>query len=154
MRYTEGSVGRVFYIRVDHGEDLLDTLQTFVAEKGIRSGIIQFLGAVDKGRIITGPRKPVLPPEPSLESYEGGWDLVGLATITPGPDRPHIHYHASAGRGREALTGCLRDKAVTYIIVEAVVMEILGTQVERRFDSLTGLDLPFPGSQCGATRDR
>ena len=26
MHYTEGSVGRVFYIRVDHGEDLLGTL--------------------------------------------------------------------------------------------------------------------------------
>jgi predicted DNA-binding protein with PD1-like motif len=154
MRYTEGRVGRVFYVRVDHGEDLLGTLQTFVAEKGIRSGIIQFLGAVKEGRIVTGPRDPVLPPEPTHESYEGGWELVGLATITPGPDRPHLHYHASAGRGREALTGCLREKAVTYIIVEAVVMEILGTRIERRFDPMTGLDLPLPGPQGGAMRDQ
>jgi hypothetical protein len=154
MRYTEARLGRVFYVRVDHGEDLLETLQTFVTEKGIRSGIIQFLGAVEEGRIVTGPRKPVLPPVPTYESYEGGWELVGLATITPGPDRPHLHYHASAGRGREALTGCLREKAATYIIVEAVVMEILGTRIERRFDPTTGLDLPLPGPQSGATRDQ
>ncbi|MCG7855261.1 MAG: DUF296 domain-containing protein [Methanoregulaceae archaeon] len=154
MRYTEGSVGRVFYVRVDHGEDLLETLQNFVAEKGIHSGIIQFLGAVAEGRIVTGPRQPVLPPEPSMESYNGGWEVVGLATITPGPDRPHIHYHASAGKGREALTGCLREKAVTYIIIEAVVMELLGTRIQRRFDPTTGLDLPLPEPPQGFAKEQ
>jgi hypothetical protein len=145
MQYTEGCVGRVFYVRVDHGEDLLTTLHTFVTEKGIHAGIIQFLGAVAEGRIVTGPRQPVLPPEPSMELYTGGWEVVGLATITPGPEGPRLHYHASVGRGREALTGCLREKSVTYIIVEAVVLEFLGTRIERRFDPTTGLDLPLPG---------
>lgn len=154
MRYTEGSVGRIFYVRVDHGEDLLETLQNFVAEKGIHSGIIQFLGAVEEGRIVTGPHQPVLPPEPCMESYNNGWEVVGLATITPGPDRPHLHYHASAGRGREALTGCLREKALTYIIVEAVVMEILGTRIQRRFDPRTGLDLPLPEPLDRSSRDQ
>lgn len=154
MQYTEGSVGRVFYVRVDHGEDLLGTLQRFVVEKGIRSGIIQFLGAVEKGRIVTGPREPVLPPDPMWESYTGGCELVGLATITPGPDGPHLHYHASVGRGRDVLTGCLREQAVAYIIVEAVIIEFLGTRIRRRFDSLTGLDLPFAEPHGGAAGDR
>ena len=154
MRYTEGSVGRVFYVRVDHGEDLLETLQNFVAEKGIHSGIIQFLGAVEEGMIVTGPHHPVLPPEPCRESYKNGWEVVGIATITPGPDRPHLHYHASAGRGREALIGCLREKALTYIIVEAVVMEILGTRIQHLFDPRTGLDLPLPEPLDRSSRDQ
>jgi hypothetical protein len=150
MQYTEGGVGRVFYLRVDHGEELLETLRTFVAEKGIRAGIIQFLGAVGEGRIVTGPRQPVLPPEPSLESYTGGWEIVGLATITSSHDGPHLHFHASVGKGREALTGCLREQALTYIIVEVIIIEIIGTRIGRRFDSLTGLDLPVPDAAEGS----
>jgi hypothetical protein len=146
MRYTEGAIGRVFFVRVDHGEDLLTTLEQFVIEKDIRMGIIQFLGALKSGRIVTGPREAVLPPDPSYESYDGGWEVVGFATITPGMERPHIHYHASVGREREALTGCLRDVAMTYIIVEAVVMELTGTRISRHRDHGTGLELPDPGS--------
>ncbi len=154
MRYTEGSVGRVFYVRVDHGEDLLETLRTFAAEKGIRTGIIQFLGAVGEGRIVTGPRQPVLPPDPMMESYAGGWEVVGLATITPGQDRPHLHYHASVGRGHATLTGCLRETAVTYIVVEAVVIEMVGLQIRRQFDPRTGLDLSFPEPHDGSANDQ
>lgn len=153
MRYTEGRVGRVFYIRVDHGEDLLETLRTFVAEKGIQSGIVQFLGAMAEGRIVTGPRHPVLPPDPSMESYANGWEVVGIATITPGHDRPHLHFHASIGKGREALTGDLREAAMIYIIVEAVIIEIVGTRIRRRFDPLTGLDLPLPEPHEGTADD-
>ncbi len=145
MRYTEGTIGRVFFIRIDHGEDLLDTLEYFIIEKGIRTGIIHFLGALESGRIVTGPLSAVLPPEPSYESYGGGWEVVGFATITPGKEGSHIHYHASVGRGREALIGCLRDRAMTYIIVEAVVMELTGTRIVRRSDPRTGLELPDPG---------
>ena len=144
MRYSEGSLGRVFFVRVDHGEDLLETLRSFARAQGIHAGIIQFIGAVAEGRIVTGPARPVLPPEPSLQSFSGGWDILGFATITPGPQGPHLHYHASAGRGTEALTGCLREKAMTYIVVEAVVIEILGTTIRRRYDPVTGMDLPFP----------
>ena len=146
MRYSEGRIGRVFFVRIDHGEDLLDTLERFVVEKNIRMGVIQFLGALKSGRIVTGPRTAVLPPEPSYESYDDGWEVVGFATITPGKEGPHIHYHASVGRGREALTGCLRDNAMTYIIVEAVVMELTGARISRRNDPRTGLGLPDPGS--------
>ena len=144
MRYSEGSLGRVFFVRVDHGEDMLGTLRTFIAEQGVSTGIIHFIGALAEGRIVTRPEKPVLPPEPSLQSFSGGWDVLGIATITPGPHGPHLHYHASAGRGRDALTGCLREKAGTFIIIEAVVFEIIGTDIRRRYDPITGMDLPFP----------
>ena len=154
MRYTEGTFGRVFFVRVDHGEDLLETLERFVFEKDIRMGFIQFLVALKGVRIVTGPREAVLPPEPSYESFEGGWEVVGFATITPGNERPHLHYHASVGRGKEALTGCLREIAMTYIIVEAMVIEVTGIHISRHTDSRTGLELPDPGSQEGERPDQ
>jgi predicted DNA-binding protein with PD1-like motif len=146
MRYTEAKFGRIFYLRVDHGEDLLRSLESFIAEMNISSGIIHFLGALSEGRIVTGPKKAVLPPDPSFESYDGGWEVFGLATITPGRDRPHLHLHASVGRKKEALTGCLREKAAAYIIVEAIIIELTGAVIFRKKDPVTGLELPEPGT--------
>lgn len=145
MQYTEGTIGRVFQVRVDHGEDLLVVLERFVREKGVRWGYIHFIGALQEGRVVTGPREMVLPPDPAFESYRGGWEVLGFGSITPGEGGPRIHYHAALGRGREALAGCLREAALTYIIVEAVVVELVGGTVSRRMDGVTGMELPSFG---------
>jgi hypothetical protein len=146
MQYTEGQVGRVFQVRVDHGEDLLESLEKFVREKEIRCGFAQFIGALKGGRIVTGPKELVLPPDPSYESYEGGWEVFGFASITLGRNGPHLHYHASIGRNREVMTGCLRQQATVYIIVEVLIIEISGAVVIRKMDPVTGLELPSYGN--------
>jgi hypothetical protein len=74
--------------------------------------------------------------------FEGGWEVFGVGTIYPGDEGPHIHYHASVGRAGHALTGCLREKAVTYLIVEVVIYEITGLSARREFDERTQLHLP------------
>jgi uncharacterized protein len=147
MQYTEGTFGRVFQVRVDHGEDLLESLAAFVRDKKIRCGFAQFIGALKEGRIVTGPKEPVLPPDPSFESYKDGWEVFGFASITPGRYGPHLHYHASIGRNRDVLTGCLRERATVYIIVEVLIVEVTGSSVTRKTDRATGLELPFFGNQ-------
>ncbi|MDD1719855.1 MAG: DNA-binding protein [Methanoregulaceae archaeon] len=145
MQYSEGKLGRVFVVRVDNGEDLLSVIRSFVEEKGIRSGIIHFLGALREGQLVTGPEEVVLPPVPHFVSFSGGYEIVGLATISPGSHGSHIHYHCSAGRGEKVLTGCLRNVATTYIIVEAIILEICGLDTGRKLDGVTGLELPTHG---------
>ncbi len=144
MQYTEGSIGRIFYVRIDDGEDFLSTITDFVQEKNIRAGVIQFLGALSGGTMVTGPEQEVLPPDQHSEQFSGGWELFGYATITPGTTAPHIHFHCSVGRGKQAMTGCIRETARVYIIVEAVIMEIAGLDITRLFDQHTGMTLPSP----------
>jgi predicted DNA-binding protein with PD1-like motif len=142
MQYSEGSIGRIFYIRIDDGEDVLSVITDFVQKKEIRSGVIQFIGALSGGMMVTGPEQEVLPPDQHFERFSGGWELFGCATITPGTTTPHIHLHGSAGRGKQSMTGCIREKARVYIIVEAVIMEITGLDITREFDRHTGMILP------------
>lgn len=142
MQYSEGRIGRVFVVRIDTGEDLIATLQQFVTDKEIVSGSVVFLGALLDGKMATGPEEPVYPPDPHFVFFEGGWEVFGVGTISPGEAGPHIHYHASVGRAGHALTGCLRDSAVTYLIVEAVIYEITGLSVRREFDEKTQIILP------------
>jgi len=145
MQYTEGQIGRVFVVRIDDGEDMLLSLRQFILDRNIQAGSIHFLGALMSGRMVTGPEEPVIPPVPHFVMFEGGWEVFGVGTIYPGEGGPHIHYHASVGRSGHALTGCLREKAVTYLIVEAVIMEFTGLSARREFDEKMQLHLPVLG---------
>jgi hypothetical protein len=146
MQYTEGQMGRVFVVRIDDGEDLLVSLHQFILDKGIHAGSILFLGALMNGRMVTGPEEPVIPPTPHFVMFEGGWEVFGIGTIFMGEGGPHIHYHASVGRSGHALTGCLREKATTYLIVEAVILEFTGLSARREFDKKMQVHLPVLGT--------
>jgi predicted DNA-binding protein with PD1-like motif len=150
MQYTEGQIGRVFVVRIDDGEDMLLSLRTFIVDKDIQTGSIHFLGALMNGRMVTGPEEPVIPPVPHFVMFEGGWEIFGVGTIYPGEGGPHIHYHASVGRSGHALTGCLREKAITYLIVEAVIIEFTGLSARREFDEKMQLHLPVLGQKTAA----
>jgi predicted DNA-binding protein with PD1-like motif len=154
MQYTEGQIGRVFVVRIDDGEDMLLSLRQFIIDKNIQAGSIHFLGALMNGRMVTGPEEPVIPPVPHFVMFEGGWEILGVGTIYQGEGGPHIHYHASVGRSGHALTGCLREKAITYLIVEAVIMEFTGLTARREFDEKTQLHMPIFGQDRAAADEK
>ena len=147
MQYAEGRPGRIFYVRVDHGEDLIAGLLSFVKVHDIRCGVIHLLGALLEGGMVTGPEYPVLPPDPHREGFAGGWEVLGIATISWSAGEPHLHLHGATGKGTSVLTGCIRGEAEVYIVVEAVIQEITGVSVERVFDRVAGLDLPTPRNE-------
>jgi predicted DNA-binding protein with PD1-like motif len=151
MQYTEGQLGRVFVVRIDDGEDMLISLHQFISDKSIQAGSILFLGALMNGRMVTGPEDPVIPPVPHFVMFEGGWEVFGVGTIYPGEGGPHIHYHASVGRSGHALTGCLREKAITYLIIEAVILEFTGLSARREYDKKLQVHLPILGNKDGTT---
>lgn len=142
MQYSEGRLGRIFVVRIDDGEDLIEQLLHFIAEKGVGSAMIHLLGALKVARLVTGPERPVIPPTAHYEDVEGGWEIVGLGTVYPSEEGPKIHLHASIGRGKEVLTGCVRDLAETYLVVEAVILEFEGLKASRHLDEKTSLHLP------------
>jgi predicted DNA-binding protein with PD1-like motif len=154
MQYTEGQLGRVFVVRIDDGEDMLLSLHQFINDKSVCAGSILFLGALMNGRMVTGPEEPIIPPVPHFVMFEGGWEVFGVGTIYPGEGGPHIHYHASVGRSGHALTGCLREKAITYLIVEAVILEFTGLSARREFDKKTQIHLPVLGKEEDTTADK
>jgi len=95
MQYSEGSLGRIFIFRIDDGKDLLESIQKFVKEKCVESGMMLFLGAMKDGRAVTGPEKPVIPPSSSLRdipqrlgSFEKRFSI--LPKSIPHPQVEHI----------------------------------------------------------------
>ena len=142
VRYASARMGRIFVARVDHGEDLIGELRLILTREGVSRAVMLFLGALGEGSLVTGPEEPVIPPVPHLMKFGGGWEVVGMATAYPGEDGPAIHLHGSIGRGDRALTGCLRGRAETYLVMEVVIFELADLPVRRNRDSSTGLILP------------
>jgi predicted DNA-binding protein with PD1-like motif len=141
MQYSEGSLGRVFVLRLDDGEDLIASLEGLAREKGVAVGVALFMGALKDGRMVTGPEEAVIPPTPHWEGFQNAWEVVGMASIYPGEKGPMVHIHSSLGRGRESLTGCVRIVASVYLIVEAVLFELLEVDARRVLDERSGLHL-------------
>ncbi len=147
MQYSEGSLGRIFVLRMDDGEDLIAMLQKFVREKKIESCMALFIGAIRDGRMVTGPEEPVVPPVPHFEPFDDAWEVFGMATVYPSAKGPKMHIHSALGQRREALLGCIRERAKVYLVVEAVLFEFSGLSVRREWDEGTELYLPALGNK-------
>jgi hypothetical protein len=144
MQYASGTPGRIFYIRFDHGEDLLAEIEKFAHSHQIASGSINLIGAVSEGSLVSGPHTSDLPPAPIWHELPGIHEFVGAGVIRHGADGIKVHLHASAGRDIRALTGCFRENIRVHIIIEAVIMEFSGFTIQEEYDPQTGLALPVP----------
>lgn len=141
MRYKAGKVGRVVLARFDHGEQVVPALADLCEKEGISSGWFFLFGAVQNGRLVAGPREASLPPDPVWQEFKEPFEIVGMGSIAAGDGPPSIHLHSSLGRGKEVLTGCIRKESEVFIVVEAMVLEVMGVRVTRSPDQRSGLEL-------------
>jgi predicted DNA-binding protein with PD1-like motif len=141
MQFSEGNIGRIFVLRIDDGEDLIESVTEFVQKKDLKFVMGLFIGALSDGKVVTGPEFPVIPPVQLFETYESAWEVFGMVTIYPSADGPKLHIHSALGRGREALVGCLREKASVYLVNEIVLFEFVGLNAMRELDQRSGFFL-------------
>ncbi|MFP3982422.1 MAG: PPC domain-containing DNA-binding protein [Desulfurivibrionaceae bacterium] len=127
MDYREGRIDRIFTIRFDDGEDCLHGLINLIKEEKVRNGWLQIIGGLREVDLVTGPRKPVMPPEPVWEEMRDGRETLGSGSVFwDENDEPRIHLHGALGLHGETLTGCLRQNSKVYLVMEVLLMEISG----------------------------
>ncbi len=141
MKYTQGTIGRIFLLKFDDGDVLVDSLDRFARKEKIRAASVMFLGALKKGDLVTGPKKPVIPPEPNWVGFDKAWEVMGIGTIFTNRKGPQIHVHTAMGKKLRTLTGCVRKKTEVFLVIEAVVFELKGVKATKDIDPKTGLNL-------------
>jgi predicted DNA-binding protein with PD1-like motif len=144
MKATEGKIGRVFVLRLEHNDPLPKCIEEFAAEKDIRLAQVLFHGGIYKGSLVAGPErtedsKPVPIVLPVLEAHESS----AIGFIAPSEDgHPVLHMHGSLGRSGEVMTGCFQKGVTVWLVGEAVIYEILGgSKIERVLNEAVGLKL-------------
>lgn len=141
MRYAAGTIGRAIMARFDHGEDVVPALVELCRRERILSGWFFLFGAIGAGALVAGPREDALPPEPVWRAFPMPHEIVGMGSVAEKDGAPAIHLHASLGRDREVLTGCIRKEGKAFVVVEAMILEIAGVAATRAADEKTGLEL-------------
>ena len=143
MNYTETKLGRIFILRLNHGECLHEVIEKFAAEKQVSSALCFFLGgAEDKSKVVVGPKDgAVLPPTPMITLLMGVHEACGVGTIfTDEQGKPKLHMHASFGRNDAAVTGCVRMGVDVWQIGEVVILELAGSSAKRAKNKDTGFE--------------
>jgi predicted DNA-binding protein with PD1-like motif len=142
MDYTQGRIGRIFLLKFKDDDIVVKTLEMFASKERLRSGMFVFLGALKKGHLVAGPKKPVVPPEPYWLKFKDAWEVFGVGSIFSNKKgKPQIHVHTSMGKKTKVLTGCLRKDSKVFLVIEAVVFELKGVKALKDIDPSTGLNL-------------
>ena len=141
MRYTKGSIGRIFLLKFDDDDIVLKELDKFARKENLKCATFVFLGALKKGDIVTGPKKPVIPPQANWTKFKDGWEVMGIGTIYTNKKGPQIHIHTSMGKKDKVITGCVRKDSKVFLVIEAIVFELKGVKATKAIDPATGLNL-------------
>jgi predicted DNA-binding protein with PD1-like motif len=141
MKYTTGHMGRIFLLKFENNDILLDELNKFARKEKIKTASLIFIGALREGTLVTGPKKPVIPPSPNRIQFKDGWEVMGVGTLFTNKTGPQIHIHGSMGKKNKTFTGCIREKSKIFLVIEAVVLEIKGVKATKDIDPETGLNL-------------
>jgi predicted DNA-binding protein with PD1-like motif len=147
MIYREGGLGRVFVLRMEHGDILHPTVERFCREKGVKAGFVTCVGGVEDGsRLVVGPKKgEAVPIEPMIDTLKGVHEATGTGTVFPNENgEPILHMHIACGRDGKTVTGCGRPGIKVWRVLEVMIVEIVGMDAMRRTDPNLKLEFLAP----------
>ncbi len=138
MEYSKGRIGRVFTVRVDHGDDLILELIKLAELEKIESAVFMLLGALREGKLVTGPKENIRPPEPVWAGFNDAHEILGIGNIFQENGKPKIHLHAGTAREDSVKLGCLRGESEVFMVVEVFIFELEGISARRVMDAEQG----------------
>jgi predicted DNA-binding protein with PD1-like motif len=144
MKYTTASPGRALVIRLEDGDVVHECIeQAAAAQRIVRAAVILLGGADGGSRVVVGPEDghtgPIVPMERVLHDV---YEAAGVGTLFPDESGvAKLHLHAAFGRDDKVIAGCIRKGVTTWMVGEAVVIELLDCDAMRRLDPDSGFDL-------------
>lgn len=143
MQAAQGSIGRVFVLRLEDGDTIPGSIETFAKDNDIRSAMCLCVGGAGKGDLVVGPENGnSFPPIPMHFPINDVHEIAAVGTLFPDADgTPVLHMHGALGRGEHTRTGCVRPGLEVWTVGEVVILEINGTNMHRIKDDKTGFAL-------------
>lgn len=147
MQYSEGTIGRVFTLRLDDDERVPDCIEQFAKEKNIQSALCTMIGGIDGGKIVVGPEDGEAQTiTPLLHTITNAHEVAAVRTLFSDEEgTPILHMHAALGRDGKTHTGCIRPGLDVWLVGEVIIIEILGTDMLRKTEAKSGLKLLTKG---------
>ena len=141
MRYQVGRQGRIMVARFADGDDVLGGLAEICKKENVRAASFSLVGGMKRGRYVVGPETEEMPPVPVWRSLGESHEAVGFGTIFWQGDQPKVHVHGAYGKHDSVKAGCLREGSEAFLVLEAVITEILDVEAVRELDPDSGMVL-------------
>lgn len=141
MKYQKGRVGRIVVAKFEDKEEILNNIAELAKNENIKNAIFYLIGGIREGRIVVGPERDEIPPAPVWREIKESHEVVGIGTIFWEEDIPKVHFHGAFGKRETVKVGCLREISETFLVLEAIVIEIEDISAQRKFDKTSGLSL-------------
>lgn len=139
MEYSSAEIKRVFIAKFSDGEDILKGLKELFVKEKLEGALFFIIGAIKDGKIVSGPKEDVIPPEPYWRSIEEAHEVVGVGNIFKADDEPKIHLHTTFAKKEMIKMGCIRESAKTFLLLEVIIFELAGAELYKGIDEKTGL---------------
>ncbi|NLP02556.1 MAG: DUF296 domain-containing protein [Fibrobacter sp.] len=133
MQYSSGSTGRTFVLRFEENDTIYKEIENLCEKESVEAGVIWIIGGVKNGGVVVGPgNDSERPLRPQVEQFTEAHEIIGTGTIFRNEEnKPVLHMHAGAGRGKHQVIGCPRKGLECWLVTEAVLLEIKGALAGR-----------------------
>ncbi len=133
-----GRFGDTVLLRIDRGEEIIETVKKVAEKERIRLASVEALGAVDD---FTVGVYDVAAKRYDSKTFTGAFEIVSLVgTITEKDGAFYQHLHLSAGNKNCEVFGGHLNRAVVSVTCEMVI-RVLSGAVDRAPDPETGINL-------------
>jgi predicted DNA-binding protein with PD1-like motif len=141
MNYSIGEAGRIVVARFEDGDQIIQGLTEIVKKENIRAGVYYLVGGMKSGKFVVGPETEAMPPVPVWRELNESHEILGIGTIFWNCDEPKLHFHGTYVKRDNVKGGCMRENAEAFLVLEAIIIEIIGVNAVREIDPVSGMVL-------------
>lgn len=141
MEYAVGKTGRIIAARLFEGEDLYESIEQIAKKENIKSAAVLITGGFRKASVVVGPKQEKPKIVGNFKDFAGPGEVLGVGTIYCDDQGPKLHIHTAIGKENQALVGCPRGGAKTFLVLEVTIIEINDINAARKLDHEKGLNL-------------
>jgi len=130
--------GKKVLVRIDLGEEIVETLKQLCTELGIKLGTIQGIGATNKATV---GLLDVKTKQYHSKELTGDHEITCLlGNITTMQKKPYLHLHITLCNEKNQAVGGHLTSAVVSATFEGVI-DILKGEISREYDETIGINL-------------
>lgn len=139
MRFKK--LGNKFFVRLDRGEEICETLKKFCGQQKIKAGSVRGIGAVNK--IVLGLFDPQTKKYHSQE-FAGNYEITPLeGNVSTLKNEVYLHLHINLSDKKHRSFGGHLNSAMVSATAEIIIEKASG-KIERGFSPEIGLNLWKP----------
>ena len=129
MKFASMNLSRIHILRVDPGEDVLESVRQFLAEAGIQQAIVIGGYGTLAASYLHWVTHNQIPTDNLFRRSEGGIEVLAMNGLVVDGE-PHIHVALSTPHG--AFGGHLEPGCIAYVLCEVFFAEVEGVHLSRK----------------------